>query len=60
MEKLYVNIKEAAEYVGIGICTMRDYVNSNDPPPYLKVGNKKLIQKAALQRYFEDRQEVKP
>lgn len=59
MEKLYLPIEEAAQYVGIGINTMRDFVNSSDPPPYLKVGKKKLLQKAALADYFEQRQEVR-
>lgn len=56
---LYLPINEAAAYVGIGINAMRDFVNSADPPPYLKVGNKKLLQVAALPTYFEDKQEVR-
>lgn len=59
MDKLYLNIEEAAAYVGIGVNTMRDYVNSADPPPYLMVGNSKRLQKAALAGYFEKRQEVR-
>ena len=59
MDKLYLRIKEAAEYVGIGENRMRDLVNSDDPPPYLVVGKEKRLQKAALAEYFERRQEVR-
>ena len=59
LEKLYLSISEAAEFVGVGVSTMREYVNSSDPPPYLKVGKKKLLQRAALADYFEQRQEVR-
>lgn len=58
-DKLYLTVAEAAAYVGIGINAMRDYVNGIDPPPYLKVGKKVLIQKSALAGYFEQRQEVR-
>ena len=59
MDVLYLNVQDAAAYVGIGIKTMRDYVNSNDPPPHMRVGKKVLLQKAALEPYFEQRQEVR-
>jgi len=59
VEKLYLTVEEAAEYVGIGENLMRCYVNSADPPPYLKVGNRKLLQRAALAPYFEKMQEVR-
>lgn len=59
MEKLYLSVEEAASYVGIGVNTMRDFVNSTDPPPFMKVGKKVLLQKAALAPYFERKQEVK-
>lgn len=59
MDKLYLTIPEAAEYVGIGERHMRELVNSRCPPPYLRVGTKKLLQKAALADYFESIQEVK-
>ena len=59
MDKLYASISEAAEYVGIGEKTMREYVNSIDPPPYLLVGKKKMLQVAALEKYFHEKQEVK-
>ena len=59
MDKLYLTIEEAAGYVGIGVNLMRDYVNSSDPPPFLRIGNEKRLQKAALADYFEQRQEVR-
>ena len=59
MEKLYLDVREAAEYVGIGLNAMRDLVNSSDPPPYYQHGKKVLIQKAALAPYFESRQKVR-
>lgn len=60
MEKLYLTVEEAAQYVGVGANYMRDLLNSVNPPPYLKVGKKRLLQRAALPAYFEDMQEVKP
>lgn len=54
-----MTIPEAAEYVGVGERFMRDLVNSTNPPPFLLVGNKRLLQKAALPDYFEALQEVK-
>lgn len=56
---LYLDVKQAAAYVGIGVKAMRDYVNSTDPPPYLMNGQKKMLQVAALVPYFEERQEVR-
>lgn len=56
---LYLNVRDAAAYVGIGVKAMRDYVNSADPPPYMVIGNKRMLQVAALADYFEERQEVK-
>lgn len=59
MEKLYLTIQEAAEYAGIGEKTMRDFVNSSDPPPYMRVGKKVLIQRKKLPDYLESKQEVR-
>ena len=59
MEKLYLSVDEAAEYVGVGEKFLRDLLNSRCPPPYLRVGNRRLLQKAALAEYFEGLQEVK-
>ena len=59
MDVLYLSVRDAAEYVGIGEKAMRDYVNSSDPPPYLMNGNKVMLEKAALAPYFKGKQEVK-
>lgn len=59
MDKLYLSVEEAAAYVGVGEKFMRDLLNSRCPPPHLRVGNKRLLQKAALPEYFEGLQEVK-
>lgn len=56
---LYMNVRDAAAYVGIGEKALRDYVNSADPPPYLMNGQKKMLQVAALADYVEKRQEVR-
>ena len=56
MDKLYLSIPEAAQYVGIGENLMRDIMNSRDHPRYLKVGNYKRISKDALREYFEKRE----
>lgn len=57
MNKLYATVEEAAEYVGIGVNAMRDFMNSSDPPPYLRVGKKRLLQVAGLEDYFISKQE---
>lgn len=57
MEKLYLTVEEAARYVGIGEKTLRKYMD-DDPIPFLRVGNRKLLQRAALAEYFEGKQEV--
>lgn len=59
MDVLYLSVRDAAEYVGIGINTMRSFVNSKDPPPYMLVGKKVMLEKAALAPYFRERQEVR-
>ena len=59
MEKLYLSIKEAAEWAGFSEKKMRDLVNSIDPPPHMKVGKKVLIQRAKLPEYLESKQAVK-
>ena len=38
--------------------TYIDLLNGINPPPYLLVGKKRLLQKAALPDYFERLQEV--
>lgn len=55
-DKLYLTVKEAAEYAGIGTKAMYAYVNGHDPPPLLLVGGRRYVQRAALARYLEERQ----
>lgn len=38
---------------------MRAYVDSIDPPPYLMVGNRRMLQVAALPAYLERKQDVR-
>ena len=59
MDTLYLTVRDAAKYVGIGENAMRDFVNSKDPPPFMRLGKKVFIEKAALAPYFRERQEVK-
>lgn len=60
MEKLYLTVAEAAEWSGLGEKAMREFVNSIDPPPHMKVGNKKvLIQREKLPAYLEGKQAVR-
>ena len=59
MDKLYLSAEEAAEYANVGEKFVRDCLNSINPPPYLKVGKKRLIQAAKWPEYLESLQEVK-
>ena len=59
VEKLYLTIDEAAEYAGIGQKAMREMVNSQDPPPLLRLGAKRLIQREGLAPYLERKQEIR-
>lgn len=58
-EKLYLNAEDAAQYAGIGVKYVYDLLNGNNPPPHLKIGNKRLIQRAAWPDYLESLQEVR-
>ncbi len=55
---LYLSVEQAAEFSGIGQKTLRDMMNSADPPPFLKIGAKRLIQRDAFPKYLERKQEV--
>ena len=59
LEKLYLTFTEAAEYTGIGEKTLRDFAHSDDPPPYIKIGKKVMLQRAKLPDYLERKQEVR-
>lgn len=56
---LYLTVEQAAEYAGVGVKRMREWVNSADPPPYLLVGRERHVETAALPRYLERKQEVR-
>ena len=58
MEKLYLTVEEAAKWSGIGIGRIREMVNSIDPPPLFRAGNKVLIQREKFPLYLESKQEV--
>jgi hypothetical protein len=53
---LYMSAPEAAEYVGIGINCLREFMNSSDPPPMLLIGKKRYLQVSGLEHYFERKQ----
>lgn len=56
---LYVSTVEAAEISGVGEKKWRDWLNSADPPPYLRVGVKRMIQRDGIAPYLEGKQEVR-
>lgn len=56
---LYITVSQAAEMSGIGERTLRDWLNSADPPPFIRIGAKRLIQRDALPAYLESKQEVR-
>lgn len=56
---LYLSVEQAAEFTGIGQRTLRDWLNSTDPPPFIRIGAKRLIQRDALPAYLESKQEVR-
>lgn len=53
---LYLTVKEAAHYAGIGEGAMRTFVDSQDPPPLLVVGNRKYVERDGLARYLRQKQ----
>ncbi len=59
MTPLYLTVSEAAEYVGVSQKEVTRWLNSADPPPYLRIGNTRKIQTAKLADYVERKQEVK-
>lgn len=56
---LYLSTEQAAEMSGIGQKQIRDWLNSADPPPFIRIGAKRLIQRDAFPAYLENRQEVR-
>jgi len=56
---LYINVEQAAELSGIGAKTWRDWLNSKDPPPFIRIGNKRMIQRDGIAPYLEQKQEIR-
>jgi len=56
---LYLSAEQAAEYSGIGSKTWRDWLNSKDPPPFIRIGNARKIQRDGIVPYLIGKQEVK-
>ena len=54
--RLYLTVRDAAHYAGIGEGAMYDYVNGSDPPPLLVIGGRRYVQREGLGRYLEERQ----
>ena len=55
---LYLTVSDAAAYAGIGRDLLLRYIDSDDPPPYLKVGNRRMLQVSRLGDYLERKQDV--
>lgn len=56
----YLTAEQAAEVAGIGVKEVMRYLNSADPPAYLRVGaTGKRIEHASWQAYLERKQEVR-
>lgn len=56
---LYITVSQAAEMSGIGEKQIRDWLNSSDPMPFIRIGVKRLIQRDAFASYLEEKQEVR-
>lgn len=55
---LYLTIQQASDYSGIGQNSIRDMLNSADPPPFIRVGKKRLIERETFPAYLRRKQEV--
>ena len=56
---LYLSTSQAAEMSGIGEKQIRDWLNSADPMPYIRIGAKRMIQRDTFPAYLERKQEVR-
>lgn len=56
---LYITASQAAEMSGIGEKQIRDWLNGNDPMPFIRIGAKRLIQRDTFASYLERKQEVR-
>ena len=52
-QKAFLTLEEGAAYYGIGINKLRDLTNAEDCPYVLWVGRKRLIKRAAFEKYLE-------
>lgn len=57
-QPLYLSIAQAAQYAGIGEHAMRAFADSSDPPPILRIGRKRYIERAGLAAYLRSKQET--
>lgn len=53
-KKSNLTLEEAAAYSGIGVNKLREISNGQDCKFVLWVGNKRLIKRSLLDRFFED------
>ncbi|MBQ1450456.1 MAG: hypothetical protein IKG18_08825 [Atopobiaceae bacterium] len=53
MEPWYMPVPEAAKTAGVSERALRDWLNSQDPPPRLMVGNKQLVSMDGLRKYLK-------
>lgn len=53
MDKLTVNLQEAASITGIGRCKLEELVKGSSDFPYFRVGTKILIYKESLKVWLE-------
>lgn len=48
MEKRFLSIREASQFLGISKATLHRLINSNNPPPSYKIGGKRVFDKDEL------------
>ena len=52
VEDNYINIEEAAEYLGIKTVTLRNWIKSNDSLPAKKIGKQWKFKKSELDEWI--------
>lgn len=52
-QKYALTVEEAAEYSGLGVKKIRELSNDNECPFVLWNGHKRLIKRAALDKYLD-------
>ena len=52
-QKLYLSVKQAAEYTGISKYYIREYIKEGKVP-YVETGVKFLINRSALEKYLKE------